>query len=46
MVCLMIPFNCFKEKILITKEYDGKGKMEIIDNKYVMVLIDDGNEVQ
>jgi hypothetical protein len=46
MICLMIPFNCFKSKIEITKQYDGKGKMEIIDNKYVMVVIDDGSERQ
>ena len=33
----IIEFRNFKEKLNITKEYDGKAKMEIIDNKYVYV---------
>ena len=33
----LIPFKTFKEKIAITKEYNGKAKMEIIDNKFVLV---------
>lgn len=33
----IIEFKTFKEKIDITKEYDRKAKMEIIDNKYVYV---------
>ena len=31
----IIPFNTFKEKINITKKYDGKEKMEIVDNKFI-----------
>jgi hypothetical protein len=33
----LIPFKTFKEKIAITKKYNGKAKMEIIDNKFVLV---------
>lgn len=33
----IIEFRNFKEKLNITKEYDRKAKMEIIDNKYVYV---------
>jgi len=33
----IIEFRNFKEKLKITKEYDGKAKIEIIDNKYVYV---------
>lgn len=33
----IIEFRDFKEKLKITKEYDGKAKIEIIDNKYVYV---------
>ena len=33
----LIPFKTFKEKINITKKHDGKAKMEIIDNKFVLV---------
>ena len=33
----LIPFKTFKEKIAITKKYDGKAKVEIIDNKFVLV---------
>lgn len=33
----LIPFKTFKEKIDITKKYDGKAKMEIVDNKFVLV---------
>ena len=33
----LIPFKTFKEKISITKKYDGKAKMEIVDNKFVLV---------
>lgn len=33
----LIPFKTFKEKMAITKKYDGKAKMEIIDNKFVLV---------
>ena len=34
---LLLPYRNFKEKIRITKEYDCKAKVEIIDNKYVYV---------
>ena len=34
----IIEFRNFKEKLKITKEYDGKAKIEIIDNKYVYVV--------
>lgn len=37
MIALVIPFDSFKEKIKITKEYDRKGKVEIIDNRYIYV---------
>ena len=37
----LIPFKTFKEKIAITKEYNGKAKMEIIDNKFVLVEKED-----
>jgi hypothetical protein len=33
----IIEFRNFKEKLNITKKYDGKAKMEILDNKYVYV---------
>ena len=33
----LIPFKTFKEKIAITKKYDGKAKMEVVDNKFVLV---------
>lgn len=33
----LIEFENFKEKLKLTKEYDGLGKIEIIDNKYVYV---------
>ena len=33
----IIEFKSFKEKLKITKKYDGKAKIEIIDNKYVYV---------
>lgn len=33
----IIEFRNFKEKLNITKEFDHKAKMEIIDNKYVYV---------
>lgn len=33
----IIEFRNFKEKLKITKEYAGKAKIEIIDNKYVYV---------
>lgn len=36
---LLIPFKNFKEKIRITKKYLSKAKMEIIDNKYVYVVM-------
>lgn len=32
-----IEFNTFKEKLDITKKYDRKAKMEIVDDKYVYV---------
>lgn len=34
----VIPYRSFKEKIAITKKYNGKAKIEIVDNKYVLVL--------
>ena len=34
----IIPFRTFKEKLAITKKYRGKAKVEIVDNKYVLVL--------
>lgn len=34
----IIPYKTFKEKITITKKYDRKAKIEIVDNKYVLVL--------
>ena len=36
---LLLPFRSFREKLTITKEYDRKAKMEIIDNKYVYVVL-------
>ena len=33
----LIPYKDFKEKLKLTKEYDGSGKVEIIDDKYVYV---------
>lgn len=33
----IIEFKTFKEKIDITKEFDRKAKMEILDNKYVYI---------
>lgn len=33
----IIEFRNFKEKLKITKEFDHRAKMEIIDNKYVYV---------
>lgn len=37
MIALIIPFDSFKEKMQITKAYDHKGKVEIIDNRYIYV---------
>lgn len=34
----MIPFRSFKEKIELTKKYNRKRRMEIIDNKYVLLI--------
>lgn len=39
----LIPFDNFKEKITITKEYDRRSTMEIIDNKFVYVEIISGD---
>ena len=36
-VVKLIEFKNFKEKLKITKQYDFKAKMSIIDNKYVYV---------
>jgi len=33
----LLPFKTFKEKLSITKKYDRKAKMQIIDDKYVYV---------
>lgn len=33
----MIKFDNFKEKLKLTKEYDGKAKIEIVDDKYMYV---------
>lgn len=33
----MIPFDTFKDKIRITKEYDGRARIEVIDNRYVYI---------
>ena len=38
-IVLLIPFKSFKEKIQITKEYDGKAKIEIIDNEFVYIVL-------
>ena len=44
----LIEFKNFKEKLEITKEYDHKAKMEIMDDRYVYVEReeDDKNEIQ
>lgn len=34
----VIPFRSFKEKIAITKKYFRSSKMEILDNKYVVII--------
>lgn len=34
----IINFKNFKEKIRLTKQYDRKAKIEIVDNKYILVL--------
>jgi len=36
---ILIEFNSFKEKIAITKRYRGRGRIEILDNKYVYIEI-------
>ena len=41
----MAPFRNFKEKLAITKEFDFKAKMEIIDNKYIYIIIDKYEEL-
>jgi hypothetical protein len=33
----IIPYGSFKEKMQITKKYDGKAKIEILDNRYIYV---------
>lgn len=33
----LIPFRSFKEKIKLTKEYERYAKMEIIDDKYILL---------
>ena len=33
----LIEFKTFKEKLDITREYDHKAKMEIIDNRYIYI---------
>lgn len=38
----IIPFKSFKEKIRITKKYGRKARIEIIDNKYVVVKEKEG----
>lgn len=40
MSVILIEFRSFKEKIAITKEYDRKGRIEILDNKYVYIEIE------
>lgn len=35
----LIPYKSFKEKLNITRKYDRKAKMEIIDDKYVYVIL-------
>lgn len=37
MSVILIEFKTFKEKIAITKEYNRKGRIEILDNKYVYI---------
>ena len=32
-----IPYKDFKEKLKLTKEYDGKAKIEIVEDKYMYV---------
>lgn len=32
MIVLAIPYRSFKEKIAITKQYQGKAKIEIFDD--------------
>lgn len=45
MSLLLIEFKNFKEKIAITKQYDRKGKMQILDNRYVYVVIEGDIEI-
>ncbi len=46
MVVKMLPFRNFKEKIKITKKYDKKAKMQVVDNKYIyMVMKNEDNKM-
>lgn len=38
-----IPYKDFKEKLKLTKKYDGKAKVEIIDDKYIYIYMWKGN---
>lgn len=40
MSVLLIGFKTFKEKIAITKRYDRKAKMHILDDKYVYIVME------
>lgn len=35
----LIPYKNFKEKIIITKKYQHKAKLEIVEDKYVYVEV-------
>ena len=41
----LIPYKDFEEKLKLTKEYDGKAKIEIVDDKYVYVERIESNEL-
>lgn len=40
-----IPYKDFKEKLKLTKKYDRKAKIEIVDDKYVYVERIESNEI-
>lgn len=35
MIVKLIPYKNFKEKIAITKKYDKKARMQVVDNNYI-----------
>ena len=34
----VIPFRTFKEKLAITRKYERLAKMEILDDKYILLI--------